>query len=360
MGRGSDLKAMKANLPLVSVLMAVFDGERYLKLSIESILHQSYGEFEFLIVDDGSTDSTAEIIRSFDDPRIRLIKNHANLGLTRSLNLGLSKARGNLIARQDSDDVSMPDRLSNQVKALKSHPDCVLVSSWCDLIDEDGRRFGCVKPPTGNSDLLSRFSKADSPFPHGSVMFDKRAVLSIGGYDERFWFAQDFDLWLRLLGNGEREATVVPEADYKLRKIPPENGFKALCQRRYAAFAWEQHLTGERLEFADVGEWARRNFPQEIADVESCRREHWLSLSLCALKYGCSKEARVYAKRVARAGGLLGQLRALWRIALSFLPRGTAGVTQKWTARLLKGEPGFGKLGTGRCATRSDDLSPRP
>src|SRR5581483_9504087 len=116
--------------PIVTVLMSVYNGERYLREAIESILVQTWQDFELVCINDGSTDQSREIVLSFNDPRIRLVDNEQNLGLAKSLNKGLMLARGNLIARQDADDISEPDRLLKQVAFLEQWSEIVLVGSW--------------------------------------------------------------------------------------------------------------------------------------------------------------------------------------------------------------------------------------
>ena len=122
----------------VTVLMPVYNAERYLRQAIESILSQTFHDFEFMIINDGSTDSSRDIVLSYHDSRIRLIDNETNIGLPRTLNRGLSLAKGEFIARQDADDESNPDRLAHQVAYLSSHPHVALLGSQCTVIDQHG------------------------------------------------------------------------------------------------------------------------------------------------------------------------------------------------------------------------------
>lgn len=185
-------------MPKVTVLMAVYNGDRYLREAIESILAQTFQDFEFLIINDGSTDSTKEVLLSYNDPRIRLVDNGHNLGLTRSLNKGLALAEGRFIARQDADDISEPERLARQVAFLETHPEVALVGTWYKEIDDRGNSIGDRELPCDSTqirwDLLFY-----CPFVHSSVMFCKSTVLEqIGFYDEAFIYAQDYDLWSRI------------------------------------------------------------------------------------------------------------------------------------------------------------------
>jgi len=122
--------------PTVSVLMPVFNGEQFLRPAMNSILNQTFTDFEFIIVDDGSTDHSREILNSYTDSRVRLICNESNIGLTDSLNRGLEAASGNYIARMDQDDISLPERLAKQVAFMDSHPEVGVCGTWAKDIDQ--------------------------------------------------------------------------------------------------------------------------------------------------------------------------------------------------------------------------------
>src|SRR5690349_12648910 len=125
--------------------MAVYNGARYLREAVESVLNQSFQDFEFLVINDGSTDHTREIILSYDDSRIRLVDNRQNRGQTASLNLGLQLAQGDLIARQDADDISEPERLARQVLFLEDHSEVALLGTGYAKIDSHGNVTGIRK-----------------------------------------------------------------------------------------------------------------------------------------------------------------------------------------------------------------------
>ena len=181
--------------PKVSVLMAVYNGEKYLPEAINSILGQTFTDFEFLIVDDGSRDRTPEIIRSYQDPRIRPISNPGNVGLTHSLNQGLDLARGEYLARMDSDDISLPERLAKQVTHMDVNSEIAVCGTWAKDIDAQGRVTGVRETPVGRH--LEREYWRPSPIIHPSAMI-RRAHLNGLHYDEQIRYAQDFDLWLRM------------------------------------------------------------------------------------------------------------------------------------------------------------------
>jgi glycosyltransferase involved in cell wall biosynthesis len=178
--------------------MAVYNGEPYLHEALESILQQSFGDFEFLIINDGSTDRTREIVLSYSDPRICLLDNPGNLGLTRSLNRGLALARGEFVARQDADDISEPQRLARQVAFLQAHPEVALLGTWYTKINNEGTLIAKRKLPCDYTDLRWRLLFS-CPFVHSCVMLRKAAVLEqIGFYNEDFDYSQDFELWRRI------------------------------------------------------------------------------------------------------------------------------------------------------------------
>jgi glycosyltransferase involved in cell wall biosynthesis len=149
----------------VSVLMAVHNGERHLRAAVDSILSQTYGNFEFLIIDDGSSDRTAEIVASYTDPRIRSVVMGRNVGLSAALNEGLRLARGRLIARQDADDLSEPRRLERQVSVMSSRSDLALLGSQGVALSEDGRPTGFVRRCTTPA-AIRWCSVFDNPFIH--------------------------------------------------------------------------------------------------------------------------------------------------------------------------------------------------
>ncbi len=181
--------------------MSVYNGEKYLSEAIESILNQTYSNFEFLIIDDGSTDSTRQIILSYDDYRIRLIENDSNIGLTESLNKGIDFARGKYIARMDADDISMPERLEKQVDFMESHEDVAVCGSWAIIIDEKGKAYDSFKNPEHSIEIEAALFFYN-PIAHPTVLMKKGIVNFVGNYDSFFLKTQDYDLWIRLFLTG--------------------------------------------------------------------------------------------------------------------------------------------------------------
>lgn len=185
------------NDPEVTVLMPAFNAGRFIGASIRSVLRQEFGNFELLVIDDGSTDDTAAVVESAGDPRVRLLRHETNRGLVATLNEGLHAARAPLVARQDADDLGRRDRLARQVRYLRSHVDDAAVGAEADLIDERGRHRGALRLPRTRAqlrwDLCFR-----NPVPHSSVMLRRREILNeFGGYPDSI-ASEDYRLWSRL------------------------------------------------------------------------------------------------------------------------------------------------------------------
>lgn len=185
-------------MPEVTALMAVYNGMPYLPLAIESILNQTFSDFEFLIVNDCSTDNTRDVILGYDDPRIRWLDNEENINQTRSLNRGLEHTRTELVARMDADDISHPRRLEMQVAFLRAHPEVAVLGTGLRIIDRNGRLRGKLVRP--GHDLWLRWQLIfGCPLTHGSAMYRRSVVWDeLGGYDDSFRFSQDYDLWSRV------------------------------------------------------------------------------------------------------------------------------------------------------------------
>jgi glycosyltransferase involved in cell wall biosynthesis len=189
--------------PTISVLMPVCNCEKYLKESIESVLNQTYEDFEFIIIDDGSTDKTLCISNEYAnrDKRIKVI-NQSNSGIVVALNRCLREAKGQWIFRMDGDDIALPQRFSLQVKKIKEDSTLVLLGGWCQQINSKGKPLKVNKYPVKHMKLL-RYLETEKPFfPHPTACFRRDIAIRLGGYRERFRHAEDLDLWLRLSRNG--------------------------------------------------------------------------------------------------------------------------------------------------------------
>ena len=219
--------------PKVSVVMSVYNGERYLREAVESILGQTFTEFEFIIVNDGSTDGTREILTAYNDPRIRLVRNEENIGLTRSLNKGLALGRGEYIARMDADDVSLPHRLEVQVRYLDQYPGVGLVACDLQFIDDEGHTLGRSYRSCGNSLVRWYLLFYNYIAAHSHVVFRRDLVANLGGYDETFEYAQDYELWSRLTEISE--AVVLPDVLGKWRRHKRQVSVTRAARQRQCA-----------------------------------------------------------------------------------------------------------------------------
>lgn len=180
---------------LVSVLIPVFNEQSSVSRALSSVLGQTYRDFEVLVVDDGSTDDTTSIVSSFSDKRIRLIRKPTNSGIVASLNLGLSLARGEYVARLDGDDVARPERLAKQVAWMDGHPDAGLVGSWAMLHDLAHHEDRICAPPIFHKELVA-YMHHENPFIHSSVLFRTGLARQLGGYVDTYRWSEDYALWI--------------------------------------------------------------------------------------------------------------------------------------------------------------------
>jgi GT2 family glycosyltransferase len=228
--------------PKVSILMPVYNGERYLDEAIASVIGQDFTDFEFIIIDDASTDSTPRILQQWAarDSRIVTLRAPENGGITRALNRGLAIARGRYVGRQDADDVCLGGRLRRQVDVLDREPDVVLVSANIDLIDSAGERLGTAvvyHPPTVTAYLL-HFDNAVGG--HGQVMFRPDVVREVGGYREEIEVAQDYDLWARLCQRGR--IVMLPMIGMKHRRHEQQSSTVSRQRQRRHALATSRRM----------------------------------------------------------------------------------------------------------------------
>lgn len=249
--------------PKVTVLMAVYNGARFIEQAIMSVLQQSFTDFEFIIIDDGSIDETPAIIARFSeqDQRIVSIKNDTNIGLTKSLNRGLALARGTYVARMDADDISLPNRLNLQVNVLENSPNICLVSGHIEIIDEDGRIVH--RPKRSGDPLLTAWYLVFFNYlgGHSQVMFRREMALDEKGYAENRPYGQDYELWLRLALRGD--ILIIPETILQWRK----HGEGISSQMRLEQDAYSLIDSGRAIMYL-------QNKPLSLADIVRLR-EFW-------------------------------------------------------------------------------------
>lgn len=199
--------------PDVSVLLPVYNGSRTLARTVASMLDQTFLRFEILAIDDDSGDDSRAILAGFEgDERVRVLSNDSNLGLVGTLNRGLHEARGELIARIDQDDWSSSTRLARQVEMFDG-PEVGLVATAFERVDQSGLRLRTVVPPLSHAGLAASMMIGNRIL-HSSVMFRRRTALDVGGYNEAWLLAEDYDLWLRIIAVSEYRCVASVETSY--------------------------------------------------------------------------------------------------------------------------------------------------
>lgn len=189
--------------PTVSVILPVFNAERYLKYAVDSILDQTYKNFELIIVNDGSTDGSRALIEAYAKSDDRIVAIHQeNIGLVATLNKAVKLAKGTYVARMDADDISLPRRLELQVALMDKNKKAVLCASCFDVINEHNEFVRLSTAPAFNEDL-KRSMHLYNPIAHGSVMFRTEAFIKAGGYSSEVGPVEDYDLWIRLASIGD-------------------------------------------------------------------------------------------------------------------------------------------------------------
>lgn len=237
--------------PIISVLMPVYNSERYVAGSVESVLRQTLPDFEFIIVDDGSTDRSLEILRTYaaKDSRIRLTSRE-NKGVARTRNEMLVQARGEFIAVMDADDIALPERFALQVSFLRTHPEVVCIGGAYEIIDEVGRLLTCLSPPRENGEIQQQALAGHGSICHSCAMIRRSSLLDINGYDEAFTIAPDLDLWLRLGEIGELVNLKEPILKYRIHTnsisgqnpVKQRDAARIACERAWKRRGIEGHF----------------------------------------------------------------------------------------------------------------------
>ena len=185
--------------PTISLVMSVYNAGRFLRPAMDSVLAQTFTDAEYVVIDDGSTDGSPQVLREYADrdPRVRLTLRE-NKGLTVTLNEALAQARGEFVARMDCDDVSLPDRFEKQLAYMRADPRLVCAGGQFELIDDKGRLLTRLRPPPDDEAIQKLLLAGHTAICHPAAMMRRDAVVRVGGYDPYFKTTQDLDLWLRL------------------------------------------------------------------------------------------------------------------------------------------------------------------
>lgn len=329
------VKAIQSGLPPISVVMSCYNAQRWLAESIESVLNQTWRDFEFIIVDDGSIDETSRIIRRYaaQDPRIVQLSK-PNTGLADSLNTGIARARGVWIARLDADDLCLPERLALQWRAASANPKLVFVGSGLVLIDEYGRRFAVHRYPTSHQKSVAHLSTARKFPAHSSAFYRADAFWAVGGYRTRIKRSEDRDLWLRLSQIGQFKSLRQPLV--AIRKHAgqishEEGGMRQLYDAHVAMVGYwlrqaghSDPVAGCEADYDAFGSWIKDRLAKENLLARGAFRQ--------AIKQAASGRIDLSAIQIAR--NVLTHPALIWQLILehfrgSLLPRRLAS---EWVA----------------------------
>ncbi|HOI92081.1 MAG TPA: glycosyltransferase [Candidatus Rifleibacterium sp.] len=268
-------------MPVVSVLMSVYNGQKFLDEAIRSVLNQSFADFEFLIVDDGSTDSSVSIVEKYSDPRIKILKNEKNLGLIVSLNKLINASTGKYLARLDCDDVAHPERFKLQVEAMECDKTLVLLGTNCRFINEDSRViYGGRTYFSGEFDYPDTFVRwllffPENPFVHSSVMIRRETLLHSGLlYSPDARHVEDFDLWTKLCFFGKMKILKQPLVDFRLvsSSITSKNNAWQIERSKAIALSFRRRFLGQASdnslkEASEVGILELRQLYKVVASI---------------------------------------------------------------------------------------------
>ncbi|NET62762.1 MAG: glycosyltransferase [Symploca sp. SIO2E6] len=201
-------------MPLISVIIPVYNGEQTIRQTIESVLNQTFRDFELIVINDGSQDSTLKIVESIQDYRLQLCS-YPNAGLAASRNRGISLASGEYVSCIDADDLWTPDKLEAQLKVLQENPQAALAYSWTDWIDEAGKFLRPGVHLTITGDVYGQLLLNDFVANGSNPLIRKQALREVGGFDESLPFSEDWDMWLRIAAHYHFVAVPAPQILYR-------------------------------------------------------------------------------------------------------------------------------------------------
>lgn len=286
--------------PRITVLMPVYNGERFLGEAVRSILGQTWDDFELLLIDDGSSDNSPAIMASFTDPRIRIIRHTTNKGLVASLNAGLESARGEFVARMDADDVSLPQRLARQMTFMDDHPEVGICGTHARVINTEGKPLQRLSPPCG--EVLAKMTWRPSPLIHPSVIM-RRSIFQLFRYDPEFVHTEDYELWLRAS-----------------RTVRIENIPEILLL--YRAHPASVSSSGKDIQLWNTFRAFGKHYPEVRIDYDE-----FLSVTVESFTLGPLKRAAKYRQVCRETGG-----RVIWRLFL----REQGIYTRRWFKAKLR------------------------
>ncbi len=306
----------QVNDPKISIIMPIFNVERFIKEAIESILNQTFNDFEFIIINDGSTDNSFKIIKEYakKDNRIIIINNSKNLGIIKSLNLGLKKAQGKYVARMDGDDISKPKRLEIQYNFLEKNKDIFLVGTGSEKINENSKIISIHNPIVSEKKIIKTLPKKNC-FRHSSIMFRNEKNIF---YREKMHFVEDYDLYLLLLSKNKRLLNLpFYLLKYRIREnsINIEKAGKQVLFNQRAKEFYKQRLksTNDEYEYFNPKEILKINVNKSI-DKLVLRSEIKVNFKLNNFE-----RVRVFCKKYFKNHGYFNKMRVYY--ILSFFPK---------------------------------------
>jgi len=316
--------------PNVNVIVRAFNCERTIGPALESILVQTYPDFEVIVVDDFSTDGTRRVLQAYtqQDARIKVIRNETNQGAFRSINIGLQQGRANYVAIQDGDDLSLPHRFETQVSFLEANPNIALIGGGSYIIDEEGVEIGINKLALRRlepEEVRQRLERGNI-FSHSSLMFRRECIEAIGFYDEFFVFSHDYEMLIRMadrfeiiysddivvkwrylkssISNTKKPAQVAFSELARARRKAENEGYSLDLQQEYNRILTEEVITNGRYHRRPLSDFA-----------------YYYTVGIMLLEKGDAKQAR---KRFLRALGCKGSIGSYSRVIvwyiLSFFP----------------------------------------
>lgn len=296
----------------MTVLMAVRNGSRFLRTAVESVLNQTFRDFRFLIVDDESTDDTRRILREYQDPRIELLALEKNVGQTAALNIGLRRSESPWIARMDADDFSHPTRLEEQWKVLEQDQDlrCVGTAVW-EFRDDPQQAVAVIQRPENHREI-QRASLRGLGMIHGSMVANREALLSIGGYDERYRYASDRDLFIRLFSR--YRGRNIPKPLLGIRRHAAQDSFSLGAADEYIE-VFSHFLVSEGFSPEDRQKLKESLAYSHLFRASCLRRQGDLAQTLTEWRRAGRTSQKVVARYLlARLGGWLvpARLRSRW------------------------------------------------
>lgn len=301
--------------PVITVLMPAYNAEKYIGEAIVSVLNQTFRDFELLIINDGSTDTTLQVVNSFTDQRIRLI-NQTNQGIAAALNIGLLNAKADLIARFDADDICTPERLMVQYRFLSDHPEYIIVGSDAAYIDKDGNHVFTGVLPAHSNEEIQNLNANTCPLIHSAVLFRKALIMQAGGYNVHAHGFEDILLWSKVLKYGK--AYNLSQNLLQVR-LNPES---ISIDNKWWSKRFREILTGS-IHKGDVTEPEGKELLNILKEQDIPKIKEGSYYSLLGKKYLWDnhqpQKARVNLKKAIRINP--GRLDSYVMMALSFFPK---------------------------------------